>query len=100
MVNYNATVRNQGTGIKTDTTSAGGLNYNPNDPNSHFSQGNGLLFDSKFDRPMSGHHHVRQQSTSNNNNMTTLNNQPLSVENPTMSPASSSQQWQPAQTEQ
>jgi len=53
MVMYNATVRNQGTGMKTDT-SAGGLNY-PADPNSHFSQGNQLLFDSKaFDRVPSG----------------------------------------------
>ena len=44
MVMYNATVRNQGTNSKTDTSAA---QYGQNDPNFLLSQGNQMFFDSK-----------------------------------------------------
>ena len=84
---YNATVKNQGTNMKTDTS---GSNKQVNDPNFQFSNGNQILFDSKaFDRMPSQLHQINSQTgaptgtghPSSFNNLNTLNNQPFSVEN-------------------
>ena len=85
MVMYNGTIRNKTTEMKnTESTQK-------NDPSNMLSQGNQILFDSKaFDKMPSHLHQINSMTgvphagPSSNGHYTTLNNNPYSMEQQTL----------------